>query len=202
MVHCLGAFFFFFIWSCFLGIFLASNSLIMLYNIRYWWFFFSQGNWWTKYLTHPKIRRLKLCLLMWTSLVSGVKWWIHVFSIVIYLRKNSFLLPWNSCKQRSESSTHCFWSPVSKRGTYFEHSFLIDKCSCKMVNTLPSYIFNSSAISRNFNLRSTRTSFFMFSGTTAEFGRSESSASFVSVQMRLKSAYNLLTVVSNGAESE
>ena len=29
--------------------------------------------------------------------------------------------------------THCcFWSTVSKRGTHFEHSFLIDKSSCKM----------------------------------------------------------------------
>ena len=31
---------------------------------------------------------------------SGVKWWIHVSSIVTYLRKNSFLLLWKSCKQR------------------------------------------------------------------------------------------------------
>ena len=59
---------------------------------------------------------------------------------------------WNSCKQRSESSTCCFWSTVSKHGIHFEHSFLIDKCSCKIVNTLPSNIFNSSAITRNFNL--------------------------------------------------
>ena len=36
---------------------------------------------------------------------SGVKWWIHVSSIVTYWRKNSFLLRWNSCKQCSESST-------------------------------------------------------------------------------------------------
>ena len=67
---------------------------------------------------------------------SGVKWWIHASSIVIYLCK-IFLLHWNSCKQCSESLTHCFWSTVSKRGTHFEHSFLIDKCSYKMVNSLP-----------------------------------------------------------------
>ena len=82
---------------------------------------------------------------------SGRKWWIHVSSIVTYLCKNSFLLRWNSCKQRFKSSTHCcFWSTVGKRGTHFEHSFLFDKCSCKMRNTLPSDIFNSSTISRNF----------------------------------------------------
>ena len=35
----------------------------MLYNIRYWWFFISHGNRWTKYLVHPKIQRPKPCLL-------------------------------------------------------------------------------------------------------------------------------------------
>ena len=44
--------------------------------------------------------------------------------------------------------------------------------------------------------------FFMFSGTTAEFGRPEHSASFVSVQPCLKSAYHLLTIVLDEAESE
>ena len=130
-----------------------------------------------------------------------VKWYIHVASSVIYLCKNSFLLRWNSCKQRSESSTNCFWSTVSKCSTHFQHSFLIDKCSCKMVNTLTSDIFNSSAISCNFNLRSAKTSlwsFLVFSGTNAEFGQPECLASFVFVRPRFKSAYHLLTVVSDG----
>ena len=83
---------------------------------------------------------------------SGLKWWIHVSSIVPYLRKNSFLLHWNSCKQCSESSMCCFWLTVKKCNTQFKYSFLVDKCSCKMVNTPPSDIFNSSAISHNFNL--------------------------------------------------
>ena len=51
---------------------------------------------------------------------SELNWYIHVSSIVTYLRKTA-------C---------CFWSTVSKRDTQFEHSFFIDKCSCKMVNTL------------------------------------------------------------------
>ena len=135
---------------------------------------------------------------------SRGKWWIHVSSIVTYLCKNFFLLHWNSCKQRSESLTcHCFWSTVSKRGTHFEHSFLIDNCSCKMGNTLPSDIFNSSAISCNFNLWSAKMSlwrFLVFSGITAEFG--QRSASFVSVQQHLKSVYHLLTIVSDRAESK
>ena len=40
---------------------------------------------------------------------SGVKWWIHVSSVVTCLHKNSFLLCWNSCKRHSELSMHCFW---------------------------------------------------------------------------------------------
>ena len=119
--------------------------------------------------------------------------------------KTFFLLRWNSCKQCSKSLTHCcFWSTVSKRGTHFEHSFLLDKCSCKMVDTLPSDIFNSSATLLNFNLRLAKTSlsFFMFSRMTAKFGRPEHSASFVSVRLHLKSAYHLLTIASNGTESK
>ena len=87
--------------------------------------------------------------------------------------------------------------------THFQHSFLIDKCSCKMENILPSDIFNFSVISRSFNLQSAKISLlsFLFSRTTAEFGSPEHSTSFVSVRLHLKSAYHLLTVVSNGAKS-
>ena len=42
----------------------------------------------------------------------------------------------------------------------------------------------------------------MFPGTNAEFGRHEHSSSFVFVRPCLKSEYHLLTVVSDGAESE
>ena len=92
-----------------------------------------------------------------------VKWWIHVLSIVIYLYKNFFLLHWNSSKQRSElSMLYCFWSSVSKRSTHFKQNFLIDKCSCKIVNTLPSDIFDSSAIPHNFNLSIRQNEFVKF----------------------------------------
>ena len=131
---------------------------------------------------------------------SEMKWWIHVSSIVTYSHKNPFLLHWNSCKPCSESSTHCCWLTVSKHGTHFEHSFLIDKCSCKMVNTLPSDILNSSAISHNFNLQLAKTSlwsFLVFSRTTAEFGWPERSAWFESVRLHLNSVYHLLTIVSD-----
>ena len=55
-----------------------------------------------------------------------------------------------------QSMCCCFWLTVSKCINHFEHSFLTDKCSSKMVNTLPSDILNSSAISCNFNLWSTK----------------------------------------------
>ena len=74
-----------------------------------------------------------------------------MFHPLSHLCKNSFLLRRNSFKKCSELSTR-FWLTVSKCGTHFQHSFLIDKCSCKMVNALPSDIFNSSAIAHNFNL--------------------------------------------------
>ena len=45
-------------------------------------------------------------------------------------------------------------------------------------------------------------SFLVFSGTTAKFKQLGLSASFVSVWPHLKSAYHLLTVVSDGSESE
>ena len=70
MVNCLGeiALFFLFICGRFWR-FLPSNTPIMLYSIHYWWFFLSQGNWWTKYILHPKIQSPESCLLMFTSLV-------------------------------------------------------------------------------------------------------------------------------------
>ena len=112
--------------------------------------------------------------------------------------KTPFLLHWNSCEQRSESSTHCcFWSTVSKRTSHFEHSFLIDKCSGKMVNILYSDIFYSSYIPDDFNLGWDKTSFWIFlvfSGRTAELVWPEGSAPFVSVRPRLKSAYHLLSI--------
>ena len=105
---------------------------------------------------------------------SGVKWWIYVSSIVTYLRKKSFF---GALKQ-----LQIMHSIVD--ALLFFMNFPIDKCSCKMLITQPSDILSSSAISRNFNLRSVKTSswsFLVFSGTTAEFGWPEHSASFVSI---------------------
>ena len=81
-----------------------------------------------------------------------------------------------------------------------EHSFLIYKCSWKM-NTLPSDIFNTSAILHNFNLWLAKMSwdFWCFPGQLPNLG-DQCPASFVSVWQHLKSAYHLLTIVSDRAE--
>ena len=79
-----------------------------------------------------------------------------------------------------------FGSTVCKRGAHSQQSFLMVKCSCKVVNTLPSDIFRVSAISLKFNLRSDKTIFFMFSETTDEFGPPERSASSVFICDKLK----------------
>ena len=173
------------------GWFLPSNAPIMLYNICYWWFFFSQGNWWTKYFVHPKVWRPKPCLLMFASLVA-----LNGFHLLLSTQLTADLtLEWSGgsifhplshiyaktpfcCVETVANNTKlltrcCFWSTVSKHSTHFEHSFLIDKCSYKMMNTLPSDIFNSSAISCNFNLRSTKTSlcnFWFFLGQLPNLG--------------------------------
>ena len=62
------------------------------------------------------------------------------------------------------------------------------KCSYKMVNTLPYNILKVFNL-LYFNLRSVKTilwTFIMFSGTTAEFGRPERSASAVFVRLHFK----------------
>ena len=141
----------------------------MLYNIRYWCFSFlklidEQNN-----LSIPKYGGQSLacwfCVFgrfgrlspaavhsadWWFD--SRVKWWIHVLSIVTYFRQTFFAL-----KQLQTTLWIVevllflidFWS-------HFERSFLIEKLSCKIVNTLSSDIFNSSAIWCNFNLRSAK----------------------------------------------
>ena len=86
----------------------------------------------------------------------------------------------------------CFWLGMSKRGTHIEKNLRIPKDLCKIVNALPSNIFEVSAISRNFNSQLPKTilwTFVMFSGTTANFGQPERSESSLLVRARLNSAY-------------
>ena len=106
---------------------------------------------------------------------SGVNWWIHVSFIVMYRRKQSFLLRVSSFKQRSKSWIRCcFCSTVSKRGTHLEYNYLTHKFSCTTLNTVPLDIFRMSAISCNFTFRSDKMIFrilFVFSGVATSVGR-------------------------------
>ena len=93
MVHCLGkkALFLLHIWLFIWWFFFPSNTPIMLYDIRYWWFFISQGNQWTKYLAHPKIRRPKPCILMFGSLIA-----LDSFHLLLSTQLTAHLtLEWN-----------------------------------------------------------------------------------------------------------
>ena len=174
----------------------------MLYNIRYWWFFLSQGNQWTKYLMHPKIQRPKPCLLMFVSLVT-----LDGFYLLLSTQLSANMAPeWSGrsmfhplshiyaktpfcCIETIVNNALNFW--LTEQTWHPLWTQIHDKCSCKMVNTQPSDIFNSF-ISCNLNLQSAKMSlwsFLVFSRTTTEFGRPECLASFVSVRPHFKSIY-------------
>ena len=70
---------------------------------------------------------------------------------------------------------------------------------CLLIFSTPLLSHTTSTYNRPKRVRGV---FFMFSRTTAEFGRSKRSASFVSVRQRFKSAYHHFTVVSDGAEAK
>ena len=170
------------IFSSFVAVFwrfLLSKTPILLYRIRYWWFFLYQDNRWTKYRAHPKIPKLKPYLLMFASLIT-----LYSFQRLLTTQLTADLTAEWSGGSRFHPLSHIyayfvalkqlqttfwiaksllFWLTVSKRNnTRFEYSFSIDKCSCKMVHTLPSDISNSSVMSRNFNLRSAKTNLWIF----------------------------------------
>ena len=116
---------------------------------------------------------------------SRVKWWILVSFIFTYLRKNSFLLCWNCLQKMLWIINVLFFDQLWAN-------------AAPTLNTAFSDIFNSSAISRSFNLWSAETSlwsFLVFSETTAKFRQHAHSALFVSVRPHLKSAYNRITLI-------
>ena len=125
-MHCLGERPLFS--SSFVAVF--SNTLMMLYNIHYWWFFLSQGNRWTKFV-HPKIQRPKPCLLMFVSLVTldsfhlllstqltanlTLEWsgW-SIFHPLSHIYAKTPFCCVKTVVNNTESSMYCFWSTVSK----------------------------------------------------------------------------------------
>ena len=148
-------------------------------------------------------------LLLSTQLTANLslEWWIHVSSIVTCSYKKLLFsgvetVGNNALNHWCVAIFDQLWANTVPT---FNTAFSLTNVHAKMMNTLPSDIFNSSAISCNFNLQSVKMSlwsFLVFSRTTAELGRPKCSASFVSIQLHLKSAYHLLTIVSDGTESK
>ena len=135
---------------------------------------------------------------------SGVKWWIHDSSIVTYLLKTSFC--WietvaNNALNRRHIVVDWLWANVTPT---WNTIFLLTNVHAKwwMHCLLISSTLLLSHTTSIYDRPKQIWSFLVFSGTTAEFGRSKHSASFLYVEPRLKSAYHLLTVVSNGAKTE
>ena len=109
--------------------------------------------------------------------------YIHVSSIVTYRRINSGLLRLNMATHCSESSTRSYFRlAVRIRGTCFEQSFLMDKCSCHITPTRSFHILTMSANFRNFTLPSFKTILWIilkFSGVTFSLGHPMYYSSFV-----------------------
>ena len=224
MVHCLAERALFS--SSFVDVFwwfLPLNAPIMLYDICHWWFFLSEGNRWTKYLAHPKIRRLKHCLLMFASLVA-----LDGFHLLLSIQLTANLtLEWSDgsmfypLTHIYAKTPFCCIETVANNALNCRH-IVFDRLSANTPSTLNT-AFSLTNVHAKWRIHSFLISstpllshpisiydrpkqvcgvFLVFSWTTVEFGGPECSASFGSVQLRLKSAYHLLTIVSDGADSD
>ena len=162
------------LFSC--GCILTPSSFILVYNICCWWSFFSQGNQWRKNLALPKIQSQNLArwglrlLSLWTafSCCCPLIWqqiWLQsevVAPYFIYCHIFTPKLLFVALKQFQTRLwiVHALFFFINCEQTRdpLWTQFLIDEYSCKIGNTLPSEIFNSPAISCNFNLLSAETS--------------------------------------------
>ena len=110
---------------------------------------------WASQNTEAKTLPADVCIIGWFGQLSPaavnsvdcqfdsrVKWWIYVSSMVTYLRKTPFCcvktVANNALNRRRVVVFDWLWANAAPT---------LNKCSRKMVNTLPFDIFNSSAIS-------------------------------------------------------
>ena len=114
--------------------FIASNASIMLLNICYWWFFLSQGNWWTKYLAHPKTLSADVCvfdhferlspaaadLTLELSSRSMFHPLSHIYAKTVFCCIETVV---NNALNRQHVVV---LSTVSNHTTHFEHSFYLE----------------------------------------------------------------------------
>ena len=176
------------------------------------------------FLVHPKIWRPKLCLLMFASLVA-----LDDFHLLLSTQLTADLTPeWSGgsmfhplshiyaktpfccIKTVANNALNCWcivvfdWLWVNVAPT-LNIAFSLTSFHAKwwihrlLISSTP-LLFHATSI---YNWPKWAYGVFLvFSWTTAEFGRPERSASFMSVRLHLKSACNVLTIVSNWAESK
>ena len=199
--------FFFFISGRLLAISPSSNARIMQYNIPYWWFWLSRSNRWTKYLAHLKIRRSKLYLLIFASLAILVGFYLLLSTQLTH----NLTLEWNG-RSMFYTLSHiyaklpfCCVETVANSALNRWRVAVFDRLWANATSTLNTVfsltnvhakwwihcllISSTSVLSQATSIydRPKRVGgvFLVFSGTTAEFGWPERSASIVSIRPRL-----------------
>ena len=187
----------------------------MLYNIRYWWFFLSQGNRWTKYFVHPKILRPKPCLQMFASLVI-----LDDFHLLLLTQLTADLTPEWSGRSMFHllfyiyAKTHfCCVETVANNALIRLRFVVLDRLWTNAAPTSNTAFSLTNVHAKSHLLISSSS---LLSHATTIYDRPKRicgvfgvltdncrirSTSFVSVRLHLKSAYHLLTAVSDGAES-
>ena len=205
--------------SSFVAVFwrsLLSNAPVMPYDICFCWFFLSQDNRWTKYGgQNPACWCLHLwslwmvftccCSLSWlpiwfrSEVVDPCFMNFHIFmqKLLFTALKELQTILWMI-------DVLIVWLTMSKCGTHFEHN---SYWKMFMQNGEYTAFWYLQLIFYLMQLQFTIgqnefEEFLVISGMTAEFRKPEYSASFMSVQPHSKSAYHLLTIVSDGAKSE
>ena len=220
-VHCLGERAL--LSSSFVAVFwrfLPSNTPIMLYNIWYWWFLLSQGNWWTKYLVHPKIRRPRPCLLMFGLLVT-----LNNFHPLLFTQLTANLTSeWSGgsmfypLSYNYAKTSFCYVETVANNALNHGRVIVFDQTRYPLWTQLSYWqmIMQNGEYTAFWYLQLlcflTQLQFMIGQNEFVEFlwcfpGQLPnlcdlSVQALFAARSHLKSAYHLLTVVSNGAESE
>ena len=204
-MHCLGerSLFSF----SFVAVFSPSNALIMLYNIRYWWFFLSQvideQN--TLYIRKYGGRNLAWwCLHLW-SLWTAFTCCCPLSWLLIWLQSEMMDLYFNHCHIFTQKTPFCCAETIANNTLNRLRVVVFDRLWTNAAPTLNIafsltnihakwwilclLISSASLLSHTTSIYdwSKRVSgdFLVFSKTTAEFRWPERSVSFLSVQPRL-----------------
>ena len=111
--------------------------------------------WWSNYCKYVSSYLRKLRYIFLITLIDNCLFSPHVKQIAIYCAE---MAPNGALNGQRVVVFH----RLSANAVHISNSFLMHKCLCKIMNTLPSDIFKVSVISRNFNLRSAQTILWTF----------------------------------------